>query len=300
MLVIPRNQPIHSPAYLVVVCTVGLLSAWFYCPLHAAHPELQAAQTQSQTKTQTQNESPPRRLPTQILLYEWRVLQAAPGKLDALHSRLRDQQIPLLDQHGVFTQGVFVPADENPEQRVYLLVAAEGLGPMQDGWRSFREDPKWLEAVAKSEEDPGRKLVLQESYQRLVMTYWSPVFTPTKSAEPRVFELRTYTCPDAEKQIALQRRFREHTMQLFEKHGMQNIVYWTLDSDEPEYRQKLVYLFAHKSQDAAKESFGSFRKDPDWLAARKASEERAGGSLTNPEKGVVSEFMTPTEYSPLR
>jgi hypothetical protein len=57
---------------------------------------------------------------------------------------------------------------------------------------------------------------------------------------------------------------------------------------------------ARDSQDAAKKSFEAFRKDPDWLAAKKASEDAAGGSLTNPEKGVVSEFFAATEYSPLR
>jgi hypothetical protein len=275
--------------YFPVIIAASFLSACLSCPLSAATPELQEANAQT----------PPGRLPTEIRLYEWRVLRAAPGKLDALHSQLRNHQIPLLEQHGIFTQGVFVPAGENPEQRVYLLVAAEGRGPMQDGWRSFREDPKWLEAVAKSEEANAGKLVLQDDYQRLVKTYWSPVFTPTKAAEPRVFELRTYTCPDHEKQIALQRRFREHTMMLFEKHGMQNVVYWVPD-EEPESQQKLVYLLAHKSQEAAKESFAGFRADPDWLAAKKASEETAGGSLTVKVNGVLSEFLIPTEYSPLR
>jgi hypothetical protein len=275
--------------YFPVIIAASFLSACLSCPLSAATPELQEANAQT----------PPGRLPTEIRLYEWRVLRAAPGKLDALHSQLRNHQIPLLEQHGIFTQGVFVPAGENPEQRVYLLVAAEGRGPMQDGWRSCREDPKWLEAVAKSEEANAGKLVLQDDYQRLVKTYWSPVFTPTKAAEPRVFELRTYTCPDHEKQIALQRRFREHTMMLFEKHGMQNVVYWVPD-EEPESQQKLVYLLAHRSQEAAKESFAGFRADPDWLAAKKASEETAGGSLTVKVNGVLSEFLIPTEYSPLR
>ena len=280
------------PAHLKCGPTFGLVAAvaFIATTLSAANPELQEAKSQP----------PPGRLPTEIRLYEWRVLRAAPGKLDALHSRLRDHQIPLLEQHGVFTQGVFVPAGENPEQRVYLLVAAEGLGAMQDGWAAFRKDPKWLEAVAKSEEANASKLVLQDDNQRLVKTYWSPQFTPTKAAEPRVFELRTYMCPDHEKQMALQQRFREHTMKLFEKHGMQNIVYWNLDSDEPEFRQKLIYLLAHKSQDAAKESFTAFRKDPDWLAAKEASEEKAGGSLTVKENGVVSEFLEATEYSPLK
>jgi len=275
--------------YFPVIIAASFLSACLSCPLSAATPELQEANAQT----------PPGRLPTEIRLYEWRVLRAAPGKLDALHSQLRNHQIPLLEQHGIFTQGVFVPAGENPEQRVYLLVAAEGRGPMQDGWMSFREDPKWLEAVAKSEQANAGKLVLQDDYQRLVKTYWSPVFTPTKAAEPRVFELRTYTCPDHEKQIALQRRFLEHTMKLFEKHGMQNVVYWVPD-EEPKSQRRLVYLLAHKSQEAAKESFAGFRADPDWLAAKKASEETAGGSLTVKVNGVLSEFLIPTEYSPLR
>ena len=63
---------------------------------------------------------------------------------------------------------------------------------------------------------------------------------------------------------------------------------------------QLVYLLGHKSEAAAKESFASFRADPDWLAAKKASEERAGGSLSNAENGVVSEFLKATDYSPLK
>jgi hypothetical protein len=39
---------------------------------------------------------------------------------------------------------------------------------------------------------------------------------------------------------------------------------------------------------------------PDWLAAKEASEKAAGGSPTNKEGGVVSEFLVATEYSPLR
>jgi hypothetical protein len=236
--------------------------------------------------------------PVNLVLYELRELQASPGKLDALHGQLRDHQIPLLKEHGIFTQAVFVPAGENPNELVYLLTAADGLGPMEKGWAGFHEDPKWLEAKRATESEAP--LVARLHFQRLVTTYWSPRLKLEHATEPRVFELRTYTCPDPSKQIALRRRFREHTMKLFEKHGMQNIVYWTPDEDEPAFLQKLVYLLAHKSQDAAKESFAGFRADPDWIAAKKASEEAAGGSLTMKENGVLSEFLEATEYSPLR
>ena len=36
-----------------------------------------------------------------------------------------------------------------------------------------------------------------------------------------------------------------------------------------------------------------------WVAARKASEEKGGGSLTEKD-GVKSEFLKPTDYSPLK
>jgi hypothetical protein len=232
-----------------------------------------------------------------LRVYELRAIQAAPGKLEALHARLRDHQIPLLKEHGVFTQAVFVPAGENPLALVYLLTAADGQGPTEEGWTGFRKDPKWLKVIADTDSDG--QLVAQERNQRLVTTFWSPQFKPGHADEPRVFELRTYMCPDPSKHAALMQRFHDHTMKLFEKHGMHNIVYWIPDK-EPESQQRLVYFLAHKSQEAAKASFAGFRADPDWLAAKKASEETAGGSLTVKENGVVSEFLVPTEYSPLR
>ncbi len=80
---------------------------------------------------------------------------------------------------------------------------------------------------------------------------------------------------------------------------MTNIGYWTLMKDQKESDTNLVYILAHKSQDAAKASFQEFGKDPAWQAARKASEEKAGGSLTI-KGGVTSVFMKATDYSPIR
>jgi hypothetical protein len=83
---------------------------------------------------------------------------------------------------------------------------------------------------------------------------------------------------------------------------MTNVTYWNLAADQKGAKSKLVqdntliYLLTHKSEEAAKASFGAFRADPAWLAARKASEEKAGGSLTIKD-GVKSEFLKPTDYS---
>jgi hypothetical protein len=98
----------------------------------------------------------------------------------------------------------------------------------------------------------------------------------------------------------LNARFRDHTVKLFSKHGMQNIGYWTPMDEKDGKENTLIYILAHKSREAAAASFDAFRKDPDWIAARKASEEKAGGSLTEAQGGVTSIFMTPTDYSPTR
>lgn len=234
-------------------------------------------------------------VPTRV--HEFRTVQVAPAKLEAFHARLRDHQIPALARHGVAVQGVFVPAGENPDRIVHLLTASETTAAMDAGWAALATDAAWLEALAATDRDGP--IVVKETTERLVTTAWSPSFMPEASVTPRVFERRTYSCPDPARHAALLRRFQDHTMALFARHGMQNIVYWTPVAP-PASQHRLVYLLGHENEAAAKASFAAFRTDPDWVAARKESEARAGGSLTNADKGVVSEFLAATDYSPLR
>ena len=112
-------------------------------------------------------------------------------------------------------------------------------------------------------------------------------------ADKRTFEIRTYTAAPG-KLDALNARFRNHTVKLFEKHGMTNVGYWT-PVDAPLSENTLIYVLAHKDRDAAKQSWDAFRKDPDWVKARAESE--AQGPLTTK---VESVFMTPTDYSTLK
>ena len=112
----------------------------------------------------------------------------------------------------------------------------------------------------------------------------------------RVFELRTYTThPGKLKDINA--RFRDHTIELFKKHGMENLWYWNKTADQKDAETTLIYLLAHKSQDAAKASFDAFRQDPDWIKARTESEKP--GPITI-QGGVKSEFLKPTDYSPMK
>ena len=111
--------------------------------------------------------------------------------------------------------------------------------------------------------------------------------------EGRVFEIRTYTANEG-KLDALHARFRNHTLRLFEKHGMQNIGYWS-PLDAPLSQNTLIYVLAHKNREAAEKSWDSFRNDPEWKKEQAASE--ANGKLV---AKVESIYMKATDYSPMK
>lgn len=227
--------------------------------------------------------------------YELRVYTAAPGKLDALHARFRDHTTKLFAKHGMTNVGYFTPLD-NAEQKLYYVLSYPNREARKKSWGGFMSDPEWLSAWRASEKDG--KLVTKVESKFLHATDYSPQLTVGPGDGPRVFELRTYTCTPGNLP-RLNDRFRNHTVKLFAKHGMTNLIYWTLDADQPGVDDTLVYLLAHKSPAAHDASFDAFRQDPDWIAAKEASEKAAGGSLTTPD-GVQSILLEATDYSPLR
>ena len=118
--------------------------------------------------------------------------------------------------------------------------------------------------------------------------------SPSIARDTRAFEMRTYYAAPG-KLEALNARFRDHTCRLFKKHGMEIVGFWIPTDKEKGAENTLVYILAHKSREAAKQSFASFGKDPEWQKARAESE--ANGKLV--EK-VESVFLGATDYSPIK
>src|ERR1035437_8222260 len=225
--------------------------------------------------------------------YEMRIYYAAPGKLDALNSRFRDHTCKLFENHGMMNIGYWLPITNTENKLVYLL-AYPSRDAREKSWKEFMADADWQTAAKESEKDG--KLVLKADSVFLSATDFSPAIKPSSATEPRVFELRTYTASPGNLDNLLA-RFRDHTMKLFEKHGMTGFGYWTPTEKKNGAGEKLIYILAHKSQETAAECFKAFRADADWIAVKKASEDKAGGSLTV-QDGVKSEFLAPTDYSP--
>jgi len=230
---------------------------------------------------------------TDTRVFEMRTYYAAPGKLDDLHARFRDHTMKLFEKHGMTNIGYWVPIDNDENKLIYVL-AYPSREAREASWKEFQADEEWKTVKAASE--AKGKLVDKVEQLFLSATDYSPPIKPSIGAGDRVFELRIYTTTPGNLPL-LHARFRDVTMQLFAKHGMTNLFYWQLLPDQPGAENTLVYMLAHPSEEAAKTAFEEFRNDPDWVAARIASEQKGGGSLTVPN-GVKSVFLKATKYSP--
>ena len=111
------------------------------------------------------------------------------------------------------------------------------------------------------------------------------------AAAAGIYELRTYTTLEG-RLPNLHARFKNHTLKLFEKHGMKNVMYWT-PTDEKLAANTLIYVLWHASPEAAKKSWDGFRNDPEWHKARDESEK--DGKIVDK---VQSVYMTLAEFSP--
>jgi hypothetical protein len=113
-----------------------------------------------------------------------------------------------------------------------------------------------------------------------------------KEMNSRIYELRTYTTLPG-RLPALNKRFSENTVKLFEKHGMRNEMYW-IPTDDARKENTLIYVLSHESQDAADKSWKAFQADSDWIKVREASEVDGKILAKAPERI----FMRMTDYSP--
>ena len=106
-------------------------------------------------------------------------------------------------------------------------------------------------------------------------------------------ELRTYQATPG-KLGNLHASFRDHTIRIFRKHGMEIVGFWSPTSEE-ERDDILVYLLAHDSQDAADASWQAFGADPEWASV--AEESNKNGQIL---AGVERKYMVATDYSPMK
>lgn len=224
------------------------------------------------------------------ICYELRVYTAEKGKLNDLLKRFRNHTTKLFEKHGMTNIGYWTPLD-NPEEKLYYILSYPNRAARDTSWKAFSADTVW-QRVAKESEVNG-KLVNKVESVFLKTTDFSPN-NFKNDINNGIWEFRIYHVSPNNLENLLT-RFRDFTVKRFERYGMTNKIYWT--TTDTSKGDKLYYFLTHPSPTAAQDAFDKFRNDPEWIAVRKASEVKGGGSLTTK---VESIYMYPTDFSKLR
>ncbi len=107
-----------------------------------------------------------------------------------------------------------------------------------------------------------------------------------------IYEMRVYRClPN--RLPNLLRRFNDHTLKIWERHGIRQAGFWTTLVGES--NNELTYLLAWESLAEREEKWTKFQADPEWQAARAESEKEAP-ILQN----VSNQFLQPTSVSSVK
>jgi hypothetical protein len=237
----------------------------------------------------------PARAASDSRVYELRTYTATPGNLDKLLARFRDHTVKLFEKHGMTNVGYWVPMDEKDgaaDKLVYLL-SYPSRDAAAASWKAFSTDAEW-QAVKKKTEANGKIVAKVDSVYLKPTDYSKAMNAGNNKGGSRVFELRTYTAPEG-KLPGLDARFRDHTIELFKKHGITSLGYFHPADADKGAANTLIYFLAHASRDAATASFKSFREDATWKKV--AAESQKDGKLTTK---VESVFLKPVDFSALK
>ena len=225
-------------------------------------------------------------------VYELRTYTTNKGKLENLNARFRDHTVALFKKHGMESIGYWVPTDgEKAKNTLIYVIMHKSRDAAAASWKAFLSDPAWKK-VAKDSQVDGQILAKRPESVYMDVADYSPTWKNGESDKDYVFELRIYKAAEG-KLGKLDARFRDHTMGLFEKHGIKNVAYWH-PTDEPDSKDHLIYIIKHDSRDAAKKSWQAFIADPAW---KKAARESGVGRLAKPP---ASTYMKATDYSAIQ
>ena len=162
-------------------------------------------------------------------------------------------------------------------------------------WRRQSDDVVMVSACLRNGEKLMTKKIVVVALGAAVFAggFVAGAVVRAQSDSKRVFELRTYTAPEG-KLGELHKRFRDHTMRIFKKHGMESVGYWQ-PQDAPDSQNTLIYIISHQSREAAKKNWADFQADPEWQKV--SAESQVNGRIVSK---VVSVFMDSTDYSPMK
>ena len=217
-------------------------------------------------------------------VYELRIYKANQDRFEHLSTRFREYTDRIFAKHNMKALGYWVPTDGTTRQKrsiVYLLKHTSRYDAYAN-WTHFTNDREWQKVL----DMPTFRGLLAEKPTSIFMTEteYSDSFVTSNDKADSVFELRFYKCNEG-KLDALNARFRDSVISLYEKHKLADVGYWT-PFVPPENQNTLIYMLQHESREQAAANWKALLNDPKWKPVARAFQEN-GGLLKRPPERIL-------------
>ena len=224
-------------------------------------------------------------------VYELRIYKANQDRFEHLITRFREYTDRIFVRHNMEALGYWAPTDGTTRQKrriVYVLKHPSRYDAYAN-WTHFTNDREWQKVL----DMPTFRGLLAEKPTSIFMTEteYSDSFVTSNDKADSVFELRFYTCNEG-KLDALNARFRDSAISLFEKHKVADVGYWT-PFDPPENQNTLIYMLRHESREQAAANWKALLNDPKWKPVARDFQENGGLLERSPERI----FLSPLDIS---
>lgn len=205
-----------------------------------------------------------------------------PENCPPLTTGSRITRLASFKKHGIGMLGFWTAEIGTSNQLTYIL-NFDSMADREKKWAAFGADRGWQEVRAETESEGPFVSSITNTFLRLTPYSMEP------DISSNVQDLGVYHAMPG-KLPALHDRFANHTINLFKKHGIENVGYWTNDVGTS---NELVYMLGYAGLGDREKSWAAFGADPDWQKARAESEK--DGPLVRQSQ---SSILRLTPYSP--
>ena len=225
-------------------------------------------------------------------IQELRIYQANEDRFGHLVKRFRLHTDKAFRKHGMKPLGYWAPTDGSPIKRrrfVYVLEHPSRYAAYQN-WNRFTHDRDWKAVL----EIPEFKGLLSEKPISVFMfpKEFSDRFEKGINEGDGIFELRTYVAKEG-KLSELENLFSNNATDLFSRHGMKSLAYWT-PFDSPDSGSKMLSMIHHESRKQADENWKNLREDDQWRKTFGKPMADGGLLASPPESTYLKAFDFPS------
>jgi len=238
--------------------------------------------------------------PANKALIEVRIYHfASPQKQQAFEKFFGETEIPALNRAGVEPVGIFrLLAKDNPKLNLpgdstdlYVIMAHKDAQSLMDLENKLADDEAYQKAAAPVLNTPMKDPLYTRYESSLLSAFdmFPQVEVPTK-APTRLIQLRTYESHDRERaQKKLQMFQQGGELTIFKRCGMPGVFFGEalVGSKMP----NLTYMLSFENDEANKQGWANFGKDPDWQKLK--ADEQFKDTVSN----ITNLLLRPSEGS---